>query len=924
MDTFLVDYLRSGKAWLLVGSGPSIEMGYPTSKSLAEGALALTKPTISHSDYTIIHTLFKQGDYPLVFEYAIKALGFPPVLAHLRNLLQPNRPARIYQILAKWPIPVYLTTNYDDEIQTQLATLGDAYVVHSNSVDHMNLLTSGRSGAIFKIHGDLKSEVGLILTKSQYQAVQENESWKYWRTKLTSVFQFNPVIVVGHSLSDPNIRQVLDAAKQGAGVDQPVCWIAPEVPPPQSREYLEKFRIRVIPYDNTDGSHSNLYRMIENIGRFVYPRVAVRIRREFRQAILSPLGRDAAAPGFFVYIKLLKLQNFEQARVAAICAAIQSVIPELRKLKTFTIEQAVQLAGWPTTAELALQFKNEISVFACESGLLTQTDDGLISLGPKADELAGEAKAEYSDLQERFHQSLVLRIRRNYQQLNDSQANAISEDIESSLVNFFREAGLSLATTLAAAEDHRNIPVPPSIIEYVNQAATRYDDLLRRQVFFTTAIDIFSEPEDADKEYLGRVSQGFFSLNALGLWGEAASEQLDNAKKTLWLIDSSAQIPALAITAPTSAVFRDAFTRLTAMGVRLFTTESLFEETREHYWFADRVIQDNGTTSPQIIAAALGQPPYPKANQFLEGFIRWQAAGNPSDWESYNKFAFGHTNPTKAHLRQALNKIGVEVIPLSNWPGYNPHDLEESAKISASIVHKWEDILNQQSTDPETITDFYKKAVPEAEALTIILNERQGRYHMISTPGQPSPAWFVSHTSMLNLLQNGSRITWQPEAFLRFGSTLSPSADTETAARAFDVLLLAFTEAGVSLLDQKTIIAAFGGEIDQAATSLETLSKDYEETLAWKYSEDPQSVLERVPPQYRPLAVLQIANEIGLVQERNKYAETIAAAIKRAEQAEKKAASLQRIDEKMTEKRRKRERHSRQIKSRKSAKKHKK
>jgi len=925
MDTFLVDYLRSGKAWLLVGSGPSIDMGYPTSQKLAEAALALARSTISPSDYTVIQTHFKQGDYPRVFERAITALGVPPVLAHLRNSLQPSRPARIYPLLTQWPIPVYLTTNFDDEIQTHLAALGEAYVVYSNSVDHMSLLTPELSGAIFKIHGDLRSEAGLILTTSQYRVAQEDDGWKYWRTKLTSIFQLNPVIVVGHSLSDPNIRHVLEAAQQGAGVHKPVCWIAPDVPLSQAREYLEKYRIRVISYDNRDGSHSNLYRMIENVGRFVYPRVAVRIRRELAQVISSPLGQNVAAPGFFVFTKLLKLKNFDQARVTAICAAIQSVIPELRKLKHFTLEEAVHLAGWPLAAGLVLHFKIEVTTFACESGLLAHTDAGL-TLGPKADALSREAKAEFSHLQQRFRQSLMLRIRRNYQQLNDSQALEMAVDIESSLVGFFREAGLSLATTLANAQGHHTSPVPSSIIMYVNQAAARYDDLLRRQAFSTVAIDIFSQPEDADKEYIGRVSQGFFLFHALGLFGEAASERLTNAKQTVWIIDSSAQIPTLAFAAPTSAVFRDAFTRLTAMGIRLFTTESLFDETREHYWFADRVIQENGATSPQIIAAALGQPPYRKANQFLEGFIRWQAAGNPADWDAYNNFAFGHAKPSKDYLRKALNNIGVEVIPLDNWPGYKVDDLDESAGITANIVHKWEDILKSgHSEDTEEIADFYDKAKPEAEALLVVQNERQGQYHVISAPGQPSPAWFVSQTSMLNLVHTGLRITWQPEAFLRFASTLAPSTDVETAARAFDVLLFAFTEAGVSLLDQKTIIATFGGVIDQAAISLEPLSKAYEETLAWKYSEGPKAILERIPPQYRPLAALQIANEIALVQNnRSKYAEAIAAAaLQRASQAEKKLARLESVEQKIAEKRRERERRARQMKARKPSKKRK-
>ena len=115
--------------------------------------------------------------------------------------------------------------------------------------------------------------------------------------------------------------------------------------------------------------------------------------------------------------------------------------------------------------------------------------------------------------------------------------------------------------------------------------------------------------------------------------------------------------------------------------------------------------------------------------------------------------------PSKDHLRQALNKIGIEVISFANWPGYKANDLIESANIQERIVHKWEDILGfGHSEDLEGYSNLYDKAKPEAEAFLIVQNERQGQYHMISAPGQVSSTWFVSQTSMLNLVQIGSRI----------------------------------------------------------------------------------------------------------------------------------------------------------------------
>lgn len=90
---------------------------------------------------------------------------------------------------------------------------------------------------------------------------------------MTSVFQMMPVVIVGHSLRDANFRHVLAAVKKGAGVHQPVCWIAPDVQIAEAREFLEKYRIRVISYDNRDGDHANLRRLLEHINEFIRPKI---------------------------------------------------------------------------------------------------------------------------------------------------------------------------------------------------------------------------------------------------------------------------------------------------------------------------------------------------------------------------------------------------------------------------------------------------------------------------------------------------------------------------------------------------------------------------------------------------------------------------------------------------------------------------
>ena len=334
MDSYLVDYLKSGKAWLLVGSGPSTAMGYPSWRTLAGLAVSLVKLEAIGRDPAAIEAAFRAGRNEDVFGLAAGLVGMPRLLQHLRDNFRPDPAdgayASIYEHIARWPIAVYMTTNYDHEIARHLAHAGEtSYIEYSNSEDALSVLLPDISGAVVHLHGDLSTESGLVLTSSQYREILSGPQWQYWRTKMTSIFQMNRVIVVGHSLYDPHVVHVLEAAKKGAGVIQPVCWIAPDVAWEATREYLERYRIRVVSYDNRDRSHSNLVRLVETLSDFVPSRVSVHVSQAVAQVVDSPLGANAAAPGFFVFTRLSQQTDFEVKQTEVMVGALRAVLPKL-------------------------------------------------------------------------------------------------------------------------------------------------------------------------------------------------------------------------------------------------------------------------------------------------------------------------------------------------------------------------------------------------------------------------------------------------------------------------------------------------------------------------------------------------------------------------------------------------------------------
>lgn len=95
-----------------------------------------------------------------------------------------------------------ITTNYD----CLLEEIFDNFEV---SVGQDNLLLSNTFNLfqIFKIHGSCNEPDSIVLTKKDYDYFENK--LKYLSAKLLTIFVENPVIFIGYSISDLNIRNIL-------------------------------------------------------------------------------------------------------------------------------------------------------------------------------------------------------------------------------------------------------------------------------------------------------------------------------------------------------------------------------------------------------------------------------------------------------------------------------------------------------------------------------------------------------------------------------------------------------------------------------------------------------------------------------------------------------------------------------------------
>lgn len=91
-----------------------------------------------------------------------------------------------------------ITTNYDKLIEN---------IFEFNPLVGNDILLSNPYGSVYKIHGCISQPDKIIISENDYQKF--GQQYELIRAQLLSLFIHNPIIFLGYSVSDENIRQLL-------------------------------------------------------------------------------------------------------------------------------------------------------------------------------------------------------------------------------------------------------------------------------------------------------------------------------------------------------------------------------------------------------------------------------------------------------------------------------------------------------------------------------------------------------------------------------------------------------------------------------------------------------------------------------------------------------------------------------------------
>jgi hypothetical protein len=816
----------------------------------------------------------KENKLPELFSLAQHDLGSRNDLVDVvRVALAPSakRTGTLYEHLVRWPFACYLTTNFDDELPDRLRAAGIPFQTLGNRVEDFHALRDGASGLILKIHSDLAHPRDAVLTSADFQRLEASSEGQYFRDRLRAVFETFDILVFGHSLKDPDIGLILRTARETASPEHPVYLVMADLTAAEQRELRLTHNVRAITYNNSDGTHAELKRIVRVADKFIASRAQFVSPRK----IIQSADDSEAAVSLLIFRRLQAAQSKERTAPAQTYAP--AVLTALAKHPGGATSSEVQITA-PVdvlaTSDAARQVIDEaLELLRNERLAVYSGPESKYRITERGQDRLAEVRT-LRELEERqAYDDFIANLQNRKPDLTSAETADCTSRIRSALVKVFRERGLTIANSI-----YSNRSVVPSEYANVFKALTSSSaDILDGDLkasFLEAARDFIVEPSDHQKRYLESISQGYFLYHLAGLDPKGTKVRRDMLEDSAWLMDSSVLLPWVAVGSHSHEYATDLFMRYRALGASLLTTERLLQETWEHLQWAIRLVRQHPVTTAGFLDSAVMRDGG-RQNLFVDGYIRLAAEGRVGTFDDYLALV-APRGVSRALLDQEISKRGITVVEMTALDGFDASDWGELPEIEAEI---------QKAREAKGTYRHEGQVKAEAEVLHLLRALREGRYFLPGKKKTPSTTYFASQSRILDrILSEGTVTTWTPEAMYRYVTALpGESTDPELLQKC---MLSEYFFSGISFIDRKRYEEFFGPMIRESLVVFAEQKEHYLREVEADAELD--DAFDRTSNLEKPLFVSQIATRVA-----NAAVQRANALAARASEAERKVDKLE-------------------------------
>lgn len=194
------ELIRNDRLVVFVGSGVSINSGYPSWNELAEKyAKIYTNNKLDFTEITLTE----------VFEnaYHKSAKKYYAELGNTFGRFESDQPvsSQIIDMILRLNPKHIITTNYDYLIEKSIKK---AYLNFNKVVKDIDLVNDNRPRKYIKMHGDYENKEFIVLKESDYQ--DYNDTHPLIETYIKSILVDHTLLFIGYSYKDTNLRNILN------------------------------------------------------------------------------------------------------------------------------------------------------------------------------------------------------------------------------------------------------------------------------------------------------------------------------------------------------------------------------------------------------------------------------------------------------------------------------------------------------------------------------------------------------------------------------------------------------------------------------------------------------------------------------------------------------------------------------------------
>jgi hypothetical protein len=219
----LVSAVREHRAILFVGAGVSMNLGLPSFRQLVDQI-----GVELGFDEDIFQTF---GDYQSLAEYYVMEKTIGPLRSWMDRSWHPEsidiKSSEAHRLIVDLKFPIIYTTNFDRWLERAHEAYGRAIHKIAGVGDLVKAKAPGGT-EIVKFHGDFDDDASIVLTESSYFQRMGFET--PLDIKLRSDSLARPLIFVGYSLGDPNMRYLLFKLQQ--------LWSVAPTPSARPKSYI--------------------------------------------------------------------------------------------------------------------------------------------------------------------------------------------------------------------------------------------------------------------------------------------------------------------------------------------------------------------------------------------------------------------------------------------------------------------------------------------------------------------------------------------------------------------------------------------------------------------------------------------------------------------------------------------------------------